>query len=142
MRAQALMDSYPEITIEEQEGVMIPIVDIEVKHCAAVIVATFLNPSKQNQNGIENYSDHSASIAELEWDFDRFIESKKKTGGSRKIFYRSQLGLVHKASNHHWRAWQNIDVVSSWSSTSSLSGVLCNLYPKSVVFADLYNSKS
>jgi hypothetical protein len=35
-------------------GVMIPIMDVEVRHCAAVIAAAFLNPSKRNQIEIGN----------------------------------------------------------------------------------------
>jgi hypothetical protein len=50
MRAQALVNSPPVITIEENEGpgAMIPIMDVEVRHCAAVIAAAFLNPGKRN----------------------------------------------------------------------------------------------
>jgi hypothetical protein len=48
MRAQGLANSCEEIAIEENEGVMLPIMDVEVQHCAAVIAAAFLNPCKRN----------------------------------------------------------------------------------------------
>lgn len=48
MRAQARADSPPEISAEPKEGPVSPLIDGEVQHCAAVIVAAFLNPSKLN----------------------------------------------------------------------------------------------
>jgi hypothetical protein len=48
MRAQALIETPPTITVKVKEGQMMPLMDIEVHHCAAVIVAAFLNPSRQN----------------------------------------------------------------------------------------------
>lgn len=48
MRAQALVASPPEINAEPNEGPVSPLIDGEVQHCAAVIVAAFLNPSKLN----------------------------------------------------------------------------------------------
>jgi hypothetical protein len=48
MRAQAIIENPPTITIRVNEGQMMPLMDIEVHHCAAVIVAAFLNPGKQN----------------------------------------------------------------------------------------------
>jgi hypothetical protein len=48
MRAQALVEVTlsESIAVERQEGEMAPLVDEEVQHCAAVIAAAFLNPSK------------------------------------------------------------------------------------------------
>jgi hypothetical protein len=46
MRAQAIIEALPSITVQETEGTMIPLMDVEVEHCAAVIAAAFLNPSK------------------------------------------------------------------------------------------------
>jgi hypothetical protein len=48
MRAEALIENIPAITIEPQEGEMMPLMDQEIQHCAAVIAAAFLNPSRQN----------------------------------------------------------------------------------------------
>jgi hypothetical protein len=48
MRAQLLADTPHNITVEEREGEMMSVMDVEVQHCAAVIAAAFLNPSKQN----------------------------------------------------------------------------------------------
>jgi hypothetical protein len=48
MRAQAIVESPPKITIQETNGQMIPLMDKEIEHCAAVIVAAFLNPCKLN----------------------------------------------------------------------------------------------
>lgn len=48
MRAQALAENCPIIPIEPTEDQMMHLMDIEVEHCAAVIVAAFLNPCKQN----------------------------------------------------------------------------------------------
>lgn len=45
MRAQAIVEKPDDITMEEKEGEMTPLMDEEVKHCAAVIAAAFLNPS-------------------------------------------------------------------------------------------------
>jgi hypothetical protein len=45
MRAQALLEKPEDITMHEKEGEMTPVMDQEVKHCATVIVAAFLNPS-------------------------------------------------------------------------------------------------
>lgn len=48
MRAIAFLSSLPTITqaISQGEGEMTPILEAEVKHCATVIVAAFLNPRK------------------------------------------------------------------------------------------------
>lgn len=46
MRAQAIVEALPAIAVQEIEGPMMPLMDIEVEHCAAVIAAAFLNPSK------------------------------------------------------------------------------------------------
>ena len=46
MRAQDLAEKHPIIAIEPIKGQMVLLMDIEVQHCAAVIVAAFLNPSK------------------------------------------------------------------------------------------------
>ena len=46
MRAQGIIEALPTITVQETEGPMIPLMDVEVEHCAAVIIAAFLNPSK------------------------------------------------------------------------------------------------
>jgi hypothetical protein len=48
MRAQAIIEVLPTITVQETEGSMIPLMDVEVEYCAAVIAAAFLNPSKLN----------------------------------------------------------------------------------------------
>lgn len=48
MRAQALVDTPRNIAVEEREGEMVPVMDVEVQHCAAVIAAAYLNPSKLN----------------------------------------------------------------------------------------------
>jgi hypothetical protein len=48
IRARNLLFSPPAITIEEGEGAMAPLIDEEVRHCAAVIAAAFVNPSKEN----------------------------------------------------------------------------------------------
>jgi hypothetical protein len=48
IRAQALWNSPPIVNIEDSEGAMASIVDAEVQHCATVIAAAFLNPSKLN----------------------------------------------------------------------------------------------
>jgi hypothetical protein len=48
IRAQAIVDIPHNITIEEKEGEMVPLMDVEVQHAAAVIAAAFLNPGKQN----------------------------------------------------------------------------------------------
>lgn len=48
MRAQAIVEAPPTIPVQEIEGRMIPLMDVEIQHCAAVIAAAFLNPSKQN----------------------------------------------------------------------------------------------
>ena len=42
------MDSPPTINIEKDEDAMAPILDMEVQHCATVIVAAMLDPSKLN----------------------------------------------------------------------------------------------
>ena len=60
MRAQAIVEAPPAIAIQETEGSMMAVTDKEVQHCAAVIAAAFLNPSKLNgdkKNG--NHSDWS-----------------------------------------------------------------------------------
>jgi hypothetical protein len=49
IKAQAIVDIPHNITIEEKEGEMVPLMDVEVQHAAAVIAAAFLNPGKQNQ---------------------------------------------------------------------------------------------
>jgi hypothetical protein len=55
LRAQGLVTATSSIIdIEEKEGEMAPIIDIEVEHCAAVIAAAFLDPSKQNSNSNSN----------------------------------------------------------------------------------------
>ena len=65
MRAQAIVKAPPAIAVQETEGLMTAVTDKEVQHCAAVIAAAFLNPSKLNgdkKNG--NHSDwlvHSLS---------------------------------------------------------------------------------
>jgi hypothetical protein len=50
MRAQDLIKVLPTITVQNTEGPMMPMMDVEVKYCAAVIAAAFLNPSKLNQD--------------------------------------------------------------------------------------------
>ena len=48
MRAQRIVERPPEIVVVSQEGgEMMPLMDEEVQHSAAVIAAAFLNPSKQ-----------------------------------------------------------------------------------------------
>jgi hypothetical protein len=46
MRAQYRLETPPSFNIEENEEAMGPITAEEIRHCAAVIVAAFLNPSK------------------------------------------------------------------------------------------------
>jgi hypothetical protein len=46
MRAQVLVETPYNITIEEKGQEMMPLMDVEVQHCATVIAAAFLNPSK------------------------------------------------------------------------------------------------
>lgn len=48
IRAQDEVASTPTISIGENEGAMAPLLDEEIKHCAAVIAAAFLNPGKLN----------------------------------------------------------------------------------------------
>jgi hypothetical protein len=49
MRAQAqAQKSFIDISAEQKEGKMVSLMNIEVEHCAAVIAAAFLNPSKPN----------------------------------------------------------------------------------------------
>jgi hypothetical protein len=48
MRVEELVENIPTITVEPQEGEVMPLMDQEIQHCAAVIAAAFLNPSKQN----------------------------------------------------------------------------------------------
>jgi len=57
MRAQELIENPPTITIEPRNGRMVPLMDLEIQHCAAVITAAFLNPSKQIKIEIGIYSD-------------------------------------------------------------------------------------
>jgi hypothetical protein len=52
MRAQARVERPPVISVEEIEDAMTPLVNTEVQHCAAVIAAAFLNPSKSINIGI------------------------------------------------------------------------------------------
>jgi hypothetical protein len=46
IRAQLLVQNPPKISIEENAGEMGPLLDEEIQHCATVIAAAFLNPSK------------------------------------------------------------------------------------------------
>lgn len=46
MNAQLRIKTPPTITLEKKIGQMASLMDVEVEHCAAVIVAAFLNPSK------------------------------------------------------------------------------------------------
>jgi hypothetical protein len=46
MRAQAIVGAPPAITVQKTEGSTMTVMDEEVQHCAAVIAAAFLNPSK------------------------------------------------------------------------------------------------
>ena len=48
MRVEELVENIPTITVEPQKGEVMPLMDQEIQHCAAVIAAAFLNPSKQN----------------------------------------------------------------------------------------------
>jgi hypothetical protein len=48
IRAQNLLLFLPTIIIQEGEGKMAPLIDEEVRNCAAIIAAAFVNPSKQN----------------------------------------------------------------------------------------------
>ena len=48
MRVEELVENIPTITVEPQEGEVMPLMDQEIQHCAAVIATAFLNPSKQN----------------------------------------------------------------------------------------------
>ncbi|KAN0105560.1 hypothetical protein V8E52_010911, partial [Russula decolorans] len=78
MRAQALIETPPTITVKVKEGQMMPLMDIEVHHCAAVIVAAFLNPISVN------------------WDYDRFAESERKRCSSGKYFPKVHMGKIIK----------------------------------------------
>ena len=49
MRAQYIVEKTPKIVVVSQEGDgMMPLMNVEVQHSAAVIASAFLNPSKQN----------------------------------------------------------------------------------------------
>jgi hypothetical protein len=48
MRVEELVENIPTITVKPQEGEVMPLMDQEIQHCAAVIATAFLNPSKQN----------------------------------------------------------------------------------------------
>jgi hypothetical protein len=50
-RAQRRIEELSGVTIaiENTEGEMAPLADEEVRNCAAVIAAAFLNPGRQNQ---------------------------------------------------------------------------------------------
>jgi hypothetical protein len=55
MRAQNKVKKTLEIiSVNEKEGEMSPLIDIEIQHCAAVIAAAFLNPRRLNLNLISN----------------------------------------------------------------------------------------
>ena len=45
MRAQALLEKPKDIAMHKKEGGMTPVMDQEVKPCATIIAAAFLNPS-------------------------------------------------------------------------------------------------
>jgi hypothetical protein len=46
MRLQGIVNNPPAIMVQETEGKTIPLLNKELKHCAAVIAAAFLNPCK------------------------------------------------------------------------------------------------
>jgi hypothetical protein len=46
MRAQAIIKALPTIALPETEGPIIPLMEVEVEHCAVVIATAYLNPSK------------------------------------------------------------------------------------------------
>jgi hypothetical protein len=46
MRAQDLAKPPDDFAIEAREGGMAALMDVEFRHCAAVIALAFLNPSK------------------------------------------------------------------------------------------------
>jgi hypothetical protein len=48
IRARDLLNSPPTVNIEKDKGAMAPILDVEVQHCAVVIAAAMLDPSKLN----------------------------------------------------------------------------------------------
>jgi len=48
IRAQDEVAFTPTISIGENEGAMAPLLDEEIKHCAASFAAAFLNPGKLN----------------------------------------------------------------------------------------------
>jgi predicted metal-binding protein len=46
IRAQDLVAKLSKVAIEENEGEIMPVQDVEVQYCAAVIAVAFLNPGK------------------------------------------------------------------------------------------------
>lgn len=44
MKLQGIVNTPPTVIVQETEGETIPLLDEELKHCAAVIAAAFLNP--------------------------------------------------------------------------------------------------
>jgi hypothetical protein len=68
IRAQGLvMNTSSTIDVGENEGEMAPIIEVEVEHCAAVIAAAFLDPSKQNSNSNSNSFCSINSQSRLIW---------------------------------------------------------------------------
>lgn len=75
---------------------MVPIMDMEVEHCAAVIVAAFLNPSRQINIKFE-FILINQQLVTTNWDYDRFAQSPAKRE-TTKYFSEVHLGFITKPS--------------------------------------------
>ena len=93
MRAQALVQMAPEIIKDPNNTTAPSLGDQEVRHCAAVIVAAFLNPSKSYNDLTSLLADSVYPSVHVKWDFDRFAQSERKCR-SGKFFAEIQLGRL------------------------------------------------
>lgn len=100
IRAQGLVMNTPSIiNLEEKEGEMAPIIEVEVKHCAAVIAAAFLDPSKQNSNSNSNSFRSTNSQSRLIWIMID-LPNRLKSGKNRENIFPKFTWVLFRRQQH------------------------------------------